>query len=82
MSVDAKERIELLATCDLMRHLPAEQIEQILPCIRERQLKAVRLSGTDVRRSVATIEMISTCMASRVAGARRASSVHLRMDRG
>jgi hypothetical protein len=41
MSVDAKERIELLATCDLMRHLPAEQIEQILPCIRERQLKAV-----------------------------------------
>jgi hypothetical protein len=37
---DAKGRIELLATCDLMRHLPAEQIEQILPCIRERQLKA------------------------------------------
>jgi CRP-like cAMP-binding protein len=37
---DAKERIELLATCDLMRHLPAEQIEQILPCIQERQLKA------------------------------------------
>jgi CRP-like cAMP-binding protein len=37
---DAKERIELLAKCDLMRHLPAEQIEQILPCIHERQLKA------------------------------------------
>src|SRR5450631_1352308 len=37
--VDASERIKLLATCDLMRHLPAEQIEQILPCIRERQLK-------------------------------------------
>lgn len=37
---DIKERIELLATCDLMRHLPAEQIEQILPCIRDRQLKA------------------------------------------
>jgi CRP-like cAMP-binding protein len=37
---DTKERIELLATCDLMRHLPAEQIEQILPCIRDRQLKA------------------------------------------
>jgi zinc transporter ZupT len=37
---DAKERIKLLATCDLMRHLPAEQIEQILPCIRDRQLKA------------------------------------------
>jgi zinc transporter ZupT len=38
--VGASERIKLLATCDLMRHLPAEQIEQILPCIRERQLKA------------------------------------------
>jgi CRP-like cAMP-binding protein len=37
---DASERIKLLATCDLMRHLPAEQIEQILPCIRERHLKA------------------------------------------
>jgi CRP-like cAMP-binding protein len=36
---DTKERIKLLATCDLMRHLPAEQIEQILPCIRDRQLK-------------------------------------------
>jgi hypothetical protein len=28
---DASERIKLLVTCDLMRHLPAEQIEQILP---------------------------------------------------
>jgi zinc transporter ZupT len=37
---DAKARIELLAKCDLMRHLPAEQIEQILPCIQERQLRA------------------------------------------
>jgi CRP-like cAMP-binding protein len=37
---DASERIKLLATCDLMRHLPAEQIEQILPCIHDRQLKA------------------------------------------
>jgi CRP-like cAMP-binding protein len=37
---DADERIKLLATCDLMRHLPAEQIERILPCIRDRQLKA------------------------------------------
>jgi hypothetical protein len=27
-------------TCDLMRHLPAEQIEQILPCIRDREMKA------------------------------------------
>jgi hypothetical protein len=37
---DADERIKLLAKCDLMRHLPAEQIERILPCIRDRQLKA------------------------------------------
>jgi zinc transporter ZupT len=37
---DAKERIKLLAACDLMRHLPAEQIEQILPCIRDHQLTA------------------------------------------
>lgn len=36
----AKQRIELLAKCDLMRHLPAEQIEQILPCIHEHRLKA------------------------------------------
>ena len=36
---DANARIKLLATCDLMRHLPAEQIEQILPCIQTRQLK-------------------------------------------
>jgi CRP-like cAMP-binding protein len=35
---DANERIKLLATCDLMRHLPAEQIEQILPCIHARHL--------------------------------------------
>jgi CRP-like cAMP-binding protein len=37
---DANERIKLLATCDLMRHLPAEEIEQILPCIHGRRLKA------------------------------------------
>jgi CRP-like cAMP-binding protein len=37
---DAKELIRLLASCDLMRHLPAEQIERILPCVRDRQLKA------------------------------------------
>jgi CRP-like cAMP-binding protein len=37
---DASERIKLLAASDLMRHLPAEQIEQILPCIREQKLKA------------------------------------------
>src|ERR1700730_10443063 len=37
---DANERIKLLAKCDLMRHLPAEQIERILPCIRSHRLKA------------------------------------------
>jgi zinc transporter ZupT len=37
---DSAERIKLLAKSDLMRHLPAEQIEQILPCIQDRQLKA------------------------------------------
>jgi CRP-like cAMP-binding protein len=37
---DASEGIRLLASCDLMRHLPAEEIEQILPCIRDHQLKA------------------------------------------
>jgi zinc transporter ZupT len=37
---DTAERIKLLAKSDLMRHLPAEQIEQILPCIQDRQLKA------------------------------------------
>jgi Cyclic nucleotide-binding domain len=37
---DAKELIRLLASCDLMRHLPAEQIERILPCVGDRQLKA------------------------------------------
>jgi zinc transporter ZupT len=37
---DTAARIKLLAKSDLMRHLPAEQIEQILPCIQDRQLKA------------------------------------------
>src|SRR5471030_1759462 len=37
---DANARIKQLAQCDLMRHLPADQIEQILPCIHDRQLKA------------------------------------------
>jgi CRP-like cAMP-binding protein len=36
---DITARIKLLATSDLMRHLPAEQIERILPCIHDRQLK-------------------------------------------
>ncbi|HUJ04368.1 MAG TPA: cyclic nucleotide-binding domain-containing protein [Rhizomicrobium sp.] len=33
-----KETIELLSGCDLLRHLPAEDIEQILPCVRSRHL--------------------------------------------
>jgi zinc transporter ZupT len=37
---DASDRINLLAKCDLMRHLPAEQIEQILLCISDHRLKA------------------------------------------
>lgn len=36
----SKERIQLLAKCDLLRHLPPEAIEEILPCIRMRQLRA------------------------------------------
>jgi CRP-like cAMP-binding protein len=36
----AKGRIELLAKCDLLRHLPPEEIEKILPCIRNRHLHA------------------------------------------
>jgi CRP-like cAMP-binding protein len=36
---DIDARIKLLATSDLMRHLPAEQIEQLLSCIHDSQLK-------------------------------------------
>jgi CRP-like cAMP-binding protein len=36
---NAKARIELLAASELMRHLPAEQIERILPVLHDRQLK-------------------------------------------
>src|SRR5580692_2372598 len=32
------ETIELLARCDLLRHLPPEDIEEILPCVRNRSL--------------------------------------------
>ena len=35
---DAKELIELLSRCDLLRHLPPEEIEAILPCVRTRRL--------------------------------------------
>jgi CRP-like cAMP-binding protein len=37
---DNSERIKLLAACDLMRHLPAEEIEPILNCVGDRKLKA------------------------------------------
>ena len=36
---NAKARIKLLAACELMCHLPAEQIERILPVIHEKWLK-------------------------------------------
>lgn len=36
----SEERIRLLAKCDLLRHLPPEAIEEILPCIRTRHLRA------------------------------------------
>jgi CRP-like cAMP-binding protein len=35
---EAKETIALLSRCDLLRHLPAEEVERILPCVRERHL--------------------------------------------
>jgi zinc transporter ZupT len=37
---DAKALIKLLAACDLMRHLPPEEIEQILPCVGTRHVPA------------------------------------------
>jgi CRP-like cAMP-binding protein len=36
----ARESIGLLAKCDLLRHLPADAIEQILPKVRSRRLDA------------------------------------------
>jgi CRP-like cAMP-binding protein len=35
---DAQELIRLLSRCDLMRHLPPEEIERLLPLIRERSV--------------------------------------------
>ena len=35
-----KELIGLLAKCDLLRHLPPDGIEQILPCVRRRRFEA------------------------------------------
>jgi len=34
----ARETIALLSRCDLLRHLPADEVEQILPCLRSRRL--------------------------------------------
>jgi CRP-like cAMP-binding protein len=39
-TADAAARIKLLSSCDLMRHLPADQIEPLLQSIRDRTLKA------------------------------------------
>ena len=36
---DAKERIQLLSKCDLLRHLPPEEVERILPFVRTRHLQ-------------------------------------------
>jgi CRP-like cAMP-binding protein len=35
---DAKALIKLLAKCDLLRHLPPEEIEQLLPCVGTHRL--------------------------------------------
>jgi CRP-like cAMP-binding protein len=35
---EAKETIALLSQCDLLRHLPAEEVERILPYVRARRL--------------------------------------------
>jgi CRP-like cAMP-binding protein len=39
-TADMTERIRLLSACDLMRHLPADQIEAILHSVRDRALQA------------------------------------------
>jgi CRP-like cAMP-binding protein len=36
---ESKELVELLSRCDLLRHLPADAIENILSNVRQRQLK-------------------------------------------
>ena len=40
---DAKELIGLLSKCDLLRHLPPEGIEAILPCLRPVRLEAGKI---------------------------------------
>jgi zinc transporter ZupT len=37
---DARELIGLLSRCDLLRHLPADEIEELLPYVRSRRLAA------------------------------------------
>src|SRR3982074_3164351 len=37
---DAQELIGLLSRCDLLRHLPADEIEELLPYVRSRHLAA------------------------------------------
>jgi CRP-like cAMP-binding protein len=37
---ETKELIDLLAKCDLLRHLPPEGVEQVLPCVRAHQVSA------------------------------------------
>jgi CRP-like cAMP-binding protein len=37
---DAKETIQLLSKCGLLRHLPPEEVERILPFVRARDLSA------------------------------------------
>jgi CRP-like cAMP-binding protein len=37
---DTRRMIELLSQCDLLRHLPPEEIEGILPCVSSRELAA------------------------------------------
>jgi len=35
---DTAETVQLLSRCDLLRHLPPQAIEEILPCVRNRSL--------------------------------------------
>jgi CRP-like cAMP-binding protein len=35
---EANSTIQLLSKCDLLRHLPPEEVERILPCVRTRHL--------------------------------------------
>jgi len=35
---DAKETIKMLSKCNLLRHLPPEEIERILPCVHPRHI--------------------------------------------